>query len=222
MSDRSTGPRERDTGQRRGGPVPRLSLDLIADAVLVVGFDSATISSVARYLGFTNGALYRYVGDRDGMMRAGLVRAASSYEWPELVDDWREVVWNETRAWWSFCEQHPGFATALANTPGMPSPMSRRAINVAVHLNRLGIPSDEAILMVDLVMDLVHDIFHRSAQRGAVIKQALKMPTEEANAHVVDVPEDMVEVLVSALVDDPWPWLARKLELMMKGVGPSA
>lgn len=208
-----------EVGARRiGGPTPRLSADLIADAVIEIGFDRASMSSVGRHLECSHGALYRHVGDLDSMLHLAVTRAIVRFEWPVLVDEWREVVWNEVRAWWSFCEQHPGFVTVLASGPGMPSPMSQRSVAVAVHLNRLGVSGDDALLIIDIVMDMVHDTFHRSGQRRAVIDRALTMSAAELDAHVASVPDDMLETMASTLIDDPWPWLERKLQLLMNGV----
>ena len=95
---------------RKRGPVPKLSADKIAAAVIDVGFADASVTSVAERLGVTHAALYRYIDDRDAMMRTALERVTAAHEWPELVDDWREVLWNECRGWWAFCERYPGFA----------------------------------------------------------------------------------------------------------------
>ena len=210
-------PDERAPARKRG-PAPRLSHDKIADAALAVGFDAASVTSVASHLGVTHAALYRYIGDRDGMMRAALERATGDWEWPELVDDWREVLWNEARGWWAFCEAHPGFVTALASTPGMPGPMSRRTVRVALQLRTLGVASDDALIAVDLITDTIHDIFHRAAQRDGVIEGVIAMSSDEVEAHLEGVPDDMVEVIVNALIGDPWPWFSRKLELIIDGL----
>lgn len=44
------------------------------------------------------------------------------------------------------------------------------------------------------------------------------MSTEEAAEHIEGVPEEMVEVLLNALIGDPWPWYAQKLELIIDGL----
>ncbi len=191
---------------------------MIADAVIDVGFDNASITAVAQHLGVAHGALYRYVSDRDAMMRAALVRVTASFDWPELADDWRQVLWNESRAWWALCQRYPGFVPVLASMPGMPAPMSRRSMKVALHLHHLGLPSADALIVVDLITDMIHDIFHRASQREAVIEQALTMSPEEAAEHIEGVPEEMIEVLLSALIGDPWPWYARKLDLIIDGL----
>lgn len=207
---------------RRPGPTPRLSTQLIADAVIEVGFDRASMTAVAGHLGVAHGALYRYVGDREGMMRVALATVTSRHEWPALVDGWRDVVWNEARAWWVFCEEHPGFVTVLASTPGMPEPMASRSLAVSVHLRDLGVRVEDALVVVDMVVDMIHDIFHRASQRQGVIDRALAMPSDEFAEQVAGVPDDMLDVLASALIDDPWPWFARKVDVILDGVAARA
>lgn len=203
---------------RKRGPVPKLSPDKIADAVVAVGFDRASVTSVSQHLDVTHAALYRHIGDRDGMIRAAIERALGGWDWPELVDDWREVLWNEARSWWSFCSEHPGFVAALASASFMPLPLSRRTLKVASHLQSLGFSAEDGLMVVDMVTDMIHDIFHRSRQREGVINDALTMSPEEAAMHLEGVADDMVEVILGRLIGDPWPWFSLKLELVLDGM----
>ena len=211
-------PPSSDAPPRKRGPVPKLSSEKIAAAVIDVGFSQASVTSVAERLGVTHAALYRYIDDRDGMMRTALERVTAAHEWPELVDDWREVIWNECRGWWAFCERYPGFVGVLATTPGMPSPMSRRMLAVALHLNSLGLSHSDALVVIDLLWDTIHDIFHRSDQRHGVIEGVITMSADEIESHLDGVPDEMIEVVVNALIGDPWPWFARKVELVLDGL----
>ena len=192
--------------------------DDVLISVVEVGFDRASVTSVADALGVTHAALYRYISDRDAMMRAAMERVTAEHEWPELVDDWREVLWNEARGWWAFCERYPGFVTALASTPGMPAPMSKRMIRVSTHLHALGLSAGDALVALDLLMDTIHDIFHRADQRRGVIDGVITMSPEEVAEHLEGVPDDLVEVVINALIGDPWPWFSRKLDLVIDGI----
>jgi hypothetical protein len=96
--------------------------------------------------------------------------------------------------------------------------MSRRMLEVAVHLNGLGLAAGDAVVVIDLLMDTIHDIFHRSDQRLGVIEGVITMSEDDVAAHLEGVPEEMVEVVVNALIGDPWPWFSRKVELVMDGL----
>ena len=89
---------------------------------------------------------------------------------------------------------------------------------VAVRLRSLGLASGDALIAVDLVTDTIPDIFHRAAQREGVIVGVIAMSPEDAAEHLDGVPDDMVEVIVNALIGDPWPWFSRKLELIIDGL----
>lgn len=203
---------------KRRGPAPRLSAPAVAEAVLTLGFDQATLMSVAKHLGVAHGALYRYIGDRNGMMRDAMTLAVGRFDWPELVDGWQDVVWNEARAWWTFCETHPGFVTVLASVPGSPAVIARRSIAVAVHLHDLGVGGQDALVAVDFLSGTIHNIFAKQAQRTAVLDEVHTMSPDELDEVVNTIPPDMLEVMAMGLVDDPWPWFSVKLQHMIDGI----
>lgn len=206
------------TAPRRRGPVPKLSAAKIADAVLAVGFDQASVTAVAERLEVTHAALYRYIGDRDGMLRAGIDRLTDTWEWPELAEDWQQVLWDEARSWWALCQANPGFVSALVTTAYLPVPVSRRFFTVAAHLETFGVSPADTVMVVDLVIDMVHDIFHRARQREGVIDKALHMSPETAAMHLGGVPLELVEVVLQRVAGDDWSWFVRKLELVIDGL----
>lgn len=193
-------------------------MDLIAEAVIELGFENASLTNVAQHLNAGHGALYRYIGDRDGMMREALQRLVLSYPWPELVDDRREVLWNESKAWWALCTEYPGFVGALASTPGLPAAMTRRAFLVAKHLNELGVCAADAAMVVDLTTGLVHNIFKWAAQREAIIEQTLEMSVDDAIALIDGIPDEIVGVLGTVLDGEIWPWYSGQLEIILDGL----
>jgi len=193
-------------------------MDLITAAVIELGFENASLTNVAQHLGAGHGALYRYIGDRDGMMREALERLTASYPWPELADDRREVLRNESKAWWALCTEYPGFVGALASTPGLPAAMSRRTLLLAKHLNELGVSAADAVMVVDLTTSLVHNIFKWAEQREAIIEQTLAMSVDEAMAQIEGIPDEIVGVLGTVLAGEIWPWYAGQLEIILDGL----
>ena len=65
------------------GRPPRIDLAAIADAVLEIGFDDATMRRVAAKLGVSVPGLYHYVRGRDDLLRVAAERALSRVELPE-------------------------------------------------------------------------------------------------------------------------------------------
>lgn len=198
--------------------MPRISAEQISEAVLAVGFDRASLNVVAAELGVKHGALYRYIGDRDGMMRSALVLSLERFDWPELADDWRATMHAEARAWWEFCTAHPGFVEVLAEVGTVPAPMARRSLAVAAHLWELGVEAADAALLVDLVAGTIHNEFLWTAQRSSVIDELSELPSEDLARYAEGVPDELLGVVVEQLIEDPWPWFERKLGLMLAGV----
>ena len=203
--------------RRASGPARSLSLDIIAEAVVEIGFSEASITAVAKQLGVVHGALYRYIGDRNGMMAAAVEKATSEFSWPELSGDWKAVLLDESAAWWEFCGKHPGFVGELASV-GMSPSMRRRTLEVSLHLHSCGLSALDSIMALDLIMDTIHDIFNRSKQRERVIQQILQLPQEEAAGYLDGLPDGIIEVIINALIGDPWPWFVNKLELFIDGI----
>ena len=69
--------------RKRIGRPPRIDLAAIADAVLEVGFDDATMRRVAEHLGVSVPGLYHYVKGRDDLLRIAAERALARVELPE-------------------------------------------------------------------------------------------------------------------------------------------
>lgn len=143
--------------------VRRLTRDLIAEAVLQVGFENLTITAVADRLSVAHASLYRHVGSRDDLVVIGVERLLAMAEWPPATDQWRVDL--EAQAWllWRLLEGHPGLSHETAALERDPWPIHRRMELVTAHLGQLGFGAEEAELAVDLVYDLVFDVFSRTA-----------------------------------------------------------
>jgi AcrR family transcriptional regulator len=69
--------------RKRIGRPPRIDRAAIADAVLAVGFEQATMRRVAEHLGVSVPGLYHYVKGRDDLVRLAAGRALAQVELPE-------------------------------------------------------------------------------------------------------------------------------------------
>jgi AcrR family transcriptional regulator len=82
-------------GRSRRGRPARVDADAIADAVLQIGVDEATIDRVAERLGLSVPGLYHHVRGRDDLLRLAAQRAMSRSEPPvyagEHWSDWLAV-----------------------------------------------------------------------------------------------------------------------------------
>jgi hypothetical protein len=96
--------------------------------------------------------------------------------------------------------------------------MTRRSMNVAMHLRGLGVGNRDALMAVDFLSGTIHNIYFKRAQRESVLDQISEMPPELAEL-AASLPPDMLEVIVEGFVDDPWPWFAQKLQLVIDGIG---
>lgn len=207
-----------DSAPRRRGPAPRISAEQISEAVLDLGFDQASLNAVAAELGVKHGALYRYIGDRDGMMRTALDLAIARFQWPEPATDWRRTMHNEALAWWDFCTTHRGFVEVLSEVGTVPPSLALRSLTVATRLWELGVEATDAVLIVDLVAGTIHNEFLWTSQRSSAIDEVNGLPDEDVARYSAGVPDELLGVVVEQLIDDPWPWFERKLELMLAGV----
>lgn len=147
-------------GRRR--KVRRLTRELIAEAVLEVGFDGLTVTAVAERLDVAHASLYRHVQGRDDLVAAGVERLLATAEWPELTGGWRVDL--EAQAWllWRLLEAHPGVAYETAVLERAPSAIQRCIELTAAHLCSLGFDDEGAALAADSVYDLVFDVFART------------------------------------------------------------
>lgn len=86
--------------RKRIGRPPRIDLGAIADAVLEIGFDQATMRRVADHLGVSVPGLYHYVRGRDDLLRVAAERALSRVElpadqgqhWAEWLRSWARYI----------------------------------------------------------------------------------------------------------------------------------
>lgn len=190
--------------------------------MLRLGFDQASLNAVAADLGVKHGALYRYIGDRDGMMRAALELAIERFDWPGPIDGWCDTMQAEARAWWTFCTQHPGFVEVLAEVGSVPASLAQRSLTVATRLWELGVEATDAVLIVDLVAGTIHNEFLWISQRSSAIDEIATLDDETLGRYSAGVPDEVLAVVVEQLVEDAWPWFERKLDLMLAGVSTRA
>ncbi len=130
-----------------------LSRRAVIEAALAVGdsegLDAVSLRRVARELGVTPMALYRYVDSKEGLLAAVAERAFEEFELPaETDDDWREEMKALARSFRRLLLAHPTVAALFSSHPAEISRNGARIIEVVLGvLRRAGFPPHEAALV---------------------------------------------------------------------------
>lgn len=91
---------------RGPGRPPRITLDALIDAACELGLDSVEMTAVAERLGVAVATLYRYVQDRDHLLRLVVQRCSlrdrvvdRGQSWQEALREHAKLAFNVYRAW---------------------------------------------------------------------------------------------------------------------------
>lgn len=141
----------------RRGRRRRLTREEIADAVIAVGFDRATMTAVAEHLRVNHATLYGHVTGRDDMVLAAVDRVLGATAWPEPSPDWRACLEREARHLWHLYLDHPGLPEAIGGAPSAPRTLTGRYTALAEHLLAIGFAPDAAMAAQELVYHLTAD-----------------------------------------------------------------
>jgi AcrR family transcriptional regulator len=219
MADRDPGPLASGAAPRRGRP-PRLTVESIARAALAVGFAELTVTTVARELGTSHSALYRHVRDRDDLVLVAVDHLVGRTPWAEPTGDWRADL--QARGWWvwQLLEDHPGLDRELSVLPRMPSAMVSRFAETVGHLRRCGLADDLAFLATDTVFDLAATPFVPARPEPEEMMRKAEGPS--GSSWDVQAAVGEAERIRDAAGRSPRYWFARKLGLVLDGIGVKA
>lgn len=129
-----------------------LSRRTVIEAALTIGDnegpDAVSLRRVARELGVTPMALYRYVDSKEGLLAAVADRAFEEFELPTESDDWREELKALAHSFRRLLLTHPTVATLFSSKPAEISQNGARVVEVVLGvLRRAGFPPQEAALV---------------------------------------------------------------------------
>ncbi|WP_432007139.1 TetR/AcrR family transcriptional regulator [Streptomyces parvus] len=141
-------------GKRPGRP-PSLTRSAIAEAALAEGVAGFSMPGVAARLGVGHSTLYRYVDNRDALVRSAIELVAERTAWPSAELPWRDLLTGFADALWGACEAFPGLDEAILTTPVTPRAMVDRLAGYGGSLVRAGLGPRDAAVAVDFVADLV-------------------------------------------------------------------
>jgi AcrR family transcriptional regulator len=186
--------------RRRGRP-PRVDREMIAEAVLDVGFDDLTYAAVGSRLRVSLATLFRHVRGRDELSRVGLDLAVRRHVWPDLDGPWRSMLEIWALAAWQLWAQHPG-AVVEVSRGVVPPTVAHLTDEVGSALQRAGFTAENAMRAVDLVFDLVTD------SRRGVEMLAQGLPESSLMRGAMD----------DAIRADPLAWFTGKLDVVLAGI----
>jgi len=129
-----------------------LSRRAVIEAALTIGdsegADAVSLRRVARELGVTPMALYRYVDSKEGLLAAVAERAFEEFELPTESDDWREELKALAHSFRRLLLTHPTVVTLFSSKPAEISQNGARIVEVTLGvLRRAGFPPQEAALV---------------------------------------------------------------------------
>jgi len=113
------------------------------------GLDAVSLRRLARELGVTPMALYRYVDSKEGLLSAIADRAFEEFELPaEREDDWREEIKVLARSFRRLLLAHPMVTALFSSHPAEISQNGARVVETVLGvLRRAGFPPQEAALV---------------------------------------------------------------------------
>ncbi|AHH19481.1 putative transcriptional regulator, TetR family [Nocardia nova SH22a] len=220
----------------RLGRPPVIERDAVVAAAIAVGFDSLTVTGVAKRMGVRPSALYRHFPGRTELAAAAVEQVVAGAAWPGVPGQpgrqWREhlgeVVWTA----WNLYDRHPGLAVevaALVFAPPTLAAVSQRIVEV---LRGAGFEARDAVLIADMAGELALGPFLLARDPDAARTSEADLGNGDGPVGVLDriaarrrrlmrassgKPGDheVAQVLAAVVADDPRRWLQAKLELFL-------
>ncbi len=209
------------------GRPPVLTREVIADAVIDVGFTGLTVAAVRDRLGVGQTTLYRYAADRDELVRIGLSHLLEHAAWPSRDGTWRHVLSQHALALWHLWESHPGSATEAARGI-LPLASMRLVDDLCAILLRQGFTPSNAILACDMVFDMVIDNrraienydFNGSNAGARCFHDYYpnQMGSDRGYPATDDERRAIHAAIEQAFTAEPLAWFTRKLHVALDGI----
>lgn len=204
--------------EQRGRP-PVLTLEAIAEAAVAIGFEQLTMAAIRARLGVGETTLYRYVPDRDALVRLALERVLADASWPSTDQPWRPLLEEHALALWRLLGAHPGAAAEVSR--GI-APISYLGVadSLCSALEQQGFTPEDAALACDIVVDLVVDN-RRGVDRDLSGRSARDQYAATLEHTAMDMDDDARRIRTAierTLAVDPLEWFRRKLQVVLRGL----
>ncbi|WP_028707689.1 TetR/AcrR family transcriptional regulator [Propionicicella superfundia] len=216
-------------GTRSGpGRPARISRERVEQAVIAVGFDAATTTSVARHLGVEQSSLYRHIGSREQMVLGAVERVFAACDWDPPATDWQAYLRAVAATIWRVLRENRGLAATLYELEQVTE--SARAVMTrgVARLVGYGWQVPEAVLVLDSISDMTGDTVNQIelAERstGPSREELAERYLASARATGAEHPsaddalaEQTGRFIIEMLHEDPQEWWRRKLDLLIAG-----
>ena len=126
------------------GPITRTQvLDATMDLAEEEGLDAVSMRAVARRLGVTPMALYRHVGDKQGLLDGLVERLLEELPEPDPALPWQERLAQLGQSMRTTARRHPDVFLMLLKRPATTPESKRRRALVYEALGEAGVPKDD-------------------------------------------------------------------------------
>lgn len=165
-----------------------LNLDQILETAIAQGLDRFSMVAVARELGVTDMALYRYVGSREELYSRAAARAHATQPLRTEQAGWRAHLLEVAEQTWQLAHRHPGIERYLLDGPYHPETLQLFSESIAgFRAMAPEFTEDQAYVLLSRVVS-----FTLAAADNALSRRWQTDPDE---------PSDLFRWTVRALVD---------------------
>ncbi len=204
-------------GRRTGRPPTLTAVDIVA-AALEGDLSQLSMPAVAKRLGVSHSALYRYFPDRESLLHACADHVVRETDWPDADQPWRELLKALSTSLWSCFTAHPGLANVALTLPGTPPALVDVVDTIVASLRGQGLLLRDAILAVDFVSEVTMLQFASMAALDDAVSEVDPRSTRQAHQESWSGSD----VVSSGGFDEAaWHgrgWLEDKLTLILDGL----
>jgi TetR/AcrR family tetracycline transcriptional repressor len=205
------------TGKKTGRP-PTLSTPDIVAAALAGDLSELTMPSVAKRLGVSHSALYRYFADREALLRACSDHVVRQTVWPDTNRPWREFLKDFCDVLWSSFERYPGLAQVGLAVPGTPPAIIEIVEKLVGSLTAQGFTPHDAILAVDFISEVTMTQFAMMAAMDKTVSSADSRSARQAYQESWNASESLIEGIGDESTWHGRGWLDEKITIMLDGL----
>lgn len=153
---------------RGPGRPPRIDRESILAATIDMGLSNLTLISIAKRLGVSTQALYRYFPDRDALIDVVIEQLMEHYPLPDYKgEDWCTWAYRWAGALYKFYNALPGMAErVMASTPKIPAVLLRFETSIKI-ARETGFDEINALWATRAITEFVHTWVAREQKRAA-------------------------------------------------------